>query len=76
MSLSHNVCNKKIGLRKKRQKVLTWQLTFMVRSMINHSSLPKSLLGETLKTATYILNRVPTKAVAKIHYELWIGKKA
>ena len=43
----------------------------MVRSMISHSNLPKSLWGEALKTATYILNKVPTKTP----YELWTGKK-
>ncbi|RDX70112.1 hypothetical protein CR513_50683, partial [Mucuna pruriens] len=47
----------------------------MVRSMISHSSLPESLWGEALKTAVHILNRVPTKAVNKIPYELWTGKK-
>ena len=47
----------------------------MVRSMINHSSLPESLWGEALKTAAYILNRVPSKVVAKTPYELWTGKK-
>ena len=46
----------------------------MVRSMINHSSLPKSLWGEALKIAVYILNRVPSKAVAKSPYKLWTGK--
>ena len=44
----------------------------MVRSMISHSTLPKSLWGEALKTTAYILNRVPTKAIAKTPYELWI----
>ena len=47
----------------------------MVRSMIAHSSLPESLWGEALKTAAYILNRVPSKAVAKTPYELWTGRK-
>ena len=47
----------------------------MVRSMIVHSTLPESLWGEALKTAAYILNRVPTKAVAKTPYELWTGRK-
>lgn len=47
----------------------------MVRSMISHSTLPDSLWGEALKTAAYILNRVPTKATAKTPYELWTGKK-
>src|SRR5436190_4236158 len=47
----------------------------MVRSMISHSSLPESLWGDALKTAVYILNRVPTKAVPKTPYEMWTGKK-
>ncbi|CAH9069617.1 unnamed protein product [Cuscuta europaea] len=47
----------------------------MLRSMISHSILPESLWGEALKTATYILNRVPTKATTKTPYELWTGKK-
>ena len=47
----------------------------MVRSMICHSTLPESLWGEALKTAAYILNRVPTKAASKTPYELWTGKK-
>jgi hypothetical protein len=42
----------------------------MVRSMISHTSLSLNLWGETLKTATYILNRVPTKAANKTPYEL------
>ena len=42
----------------------------MVRSMISHSNLPKSLWGEALKTTVYILNRVPTKATVKTPYEL------
>ena len=46
-----------------------------MRSMISHSTMPKSLWGEALKTTTYILNRVPTKAIVKILYELWTGKK-
>ena len=37
----------------------------MVRSMISHSTLPTSLWGKALKTAEYILNRVPTKAIDK-----------
>ena len=37
----------------------------MVRSMISHSTLPELLWGEAIKTAAYILNRVPTKARSK-----------
>ena len=47
----------------------------IVRSMISHSTLPKSPLGEDVKTAVYILNRVLSKAVAKTPYELWTSKK-
>ena len=47
----------------------------VVRSMIYHSNLPESLWGEALKAAAYILNRVPTKAVAETPYELWVGRK-
>ena len=35
----------------------------MVRSMMAHASLPISFWGDALLTATYILNRVPTKSV-------------
>ncbi|WJZ95165.1 hypothetical protein VitviT2T_013955 [Vitis vinifera] len=47
----------------------------MVRSMISHSTLPESLWGEAIKTAIYILNRVPSKVVDKTPYELWTSKK-
>ena len=47
----------------------------MVRSMMSYSSVPILLWGEALKTAMYILNRVPTKAVPKTPFELWIGRK-
>ena len=42
----------------------------MVRSMMSYSSVPISLWGEALKTAMYILNRVPSKAVPKTSFEL------
>ena len=47
----------------------------MVRSMMSYSSVPISLWGEALKTAMYILNRVPSKAVPKAPFELWTGRK-
>lgn len=34
-----------------------------------------SMWGEALKTAMYILNHVPTKAILKIPFELWTGRK-
>ena len=43
----------------------------MVRSMISYSTLPMSLWMEALKIAIHILNRVPSKSVPKIPYELW-----
>ena len=46
-------------------------LVDMVRSMLSNSNLPKSLWIDALKTAVYILNRVPTKAVPKMPFELW-----
>ena len=42
----------------------------MVRSMIAHTTLPESLCTEALKMTTYFLNRVPSKIVTKISYEL------
>ncbi|KAF7823448.1 Retrovirus-related Pol polyprotein from transposon TNT 1-94 [Senna tora] len=47
----------------------------MVMSMISNFSLPKSLWMHALKTAMYLLNRVPSKAVPKILFELWTGRK-
>lgn len=47
----------------------------MVRSMICNSNLPTYLWGDALKTANYILNRVPSKAVPKTPYELWTTRK-
>jgi hypothetical protein len=47
----------------------------MVRSMLSYSPLPINLWMEALKTAIHILNRVPSKSVPKIPYELWTGRK-
>ena len=47
----------------------------MVRSMMAESSLHTSLWGEALKTAIYLLNRVPTKETIKTPYQLWTGRK-
>jgi hypothetical protein len=47
----------------------------MTRSMISHISFSLNLWGEALKTTTYILNWVLTKAVNKTPYELWTGRK-
>ncbi|CAL9021612.1 unnamed protein product, partial [Prunus brigantina] len=47
----------------------------MVRSMMCCTNLPIFLWGEALKTANYILNRVPTKSVDKIPFEIWNKRK-
>ena len=47
----------------------------MVRSMMNNSFVPVSLWMYALRTATYLLNRIPSKAVPKTPYELWMGRK-
>lgn len=47
----------------------------MVRSMLSYSIVPISMWGEALKTAMYILNRVPSKAVPTTPFELWTGRK-
>ncbi|KAK9168418.1 hypothetical protein Syun_000558 [Stephania yunnanensis] len=47
----------------------------MVRSTRSNATLPIFLWSEALKTAVYILNRVPTKAVSKTPFELMKGWK-
>jgi hypothetical protein len=47
----------------------------MVRSMLSNSTLPLSLWMYAFKTAVYLLNRVPSKAVPKTLFELWTRKK-
>ncbi|GJU07423.1 retrotransposon protein, putative, ty1-copia subclass [Tanacetum coccineum] len=46
----------------------------MVRSMMNLTTLPKSLWGYALESAAHILNMVPTKKVDRMPYETWPGK--
>ena len=43
----------------------------MVRSMLSNSKLLRFLWTKALKTIVYILNRVPTKVVPKMPFELW-----
>ena len=47
----------------------------MVRCMMCTTGLPKFLWGEALKTANYICNRTPSKAIEKTSFELWCGRK-
>ena len=43
--------------------------------MMCRSNLPEYLGGEAIKTANYILNRVPKKSVPKTPFELWTSRK-
>ena len=47
----------------------------MVKSMMVQANLPISYQGDALLTATYILNRVPSKSVTTTLYELWTSQK-
>lgn len=47
----------------------------LIRSMMGRSNLPSFSWGEALRTALHILNRVPSKFVPKIPFEMWIGRK-
>jgi len=46
----------------------------MVRSILSNSTILVSLWMYALKTAMYLLNRVPSKAVPKTPFELWTNK--
>ena len=54
---------------------MNWILLDMVRSMIEFVSLSISFWNYTLETTYYILNRVPSKSVAKTPYEIWTGRR-
>jgi hypothetical protein len=62
---------RKNGVAKRRNHTLM----DMVRSMLSYNTLPIGLWMEALKTAIHILNRVPSKSVSKMSYELWTGHK-
>jgi hypothetical protein len=47
----------------------------MVRSMLSYSTLSIGLWMEMLKTVFHIFNRVPSKLMSKMTYELWTGLK-
>ena len=42
---------------------------------MSYSSVPESMWGEALRTAMYILNRVPSKSVSSTPFELWTSRK-
>ncbi|XP_022853910.1 uncharacterized protein LOC111375338 [Olea europaea var. sylvestris] len=58
------------GVAERRNKTLLE----MVRFMMAHANLPISYWGDALLTATYILNRVPSKSIPTTPYQLWIGR--
>ena len=47
----------------------------MIRSMMSPTDLPFTFWGYALEIAAFTLNRVPSKAVEKTPYEMWIGKR-
>ncbi|KAL0373355.1 UNVERIFIED_CONTAM: Copia protein [Sesamum radiatum] len=47
----------------------------MARSMMAQANLPISLWRDVILTASYILNRVPSKSIPTTPYELWHGRK-
>ena len=47
----------------------------MVRSMMSHTDLPLYFWGYAQETAVFTLNRVPSKSVEKMPYEIWTGKR-
>ena len=59
------------GVSKRRNRTLL----DMVRSMMSLTDLPLSFWGYALETATFTLNRAPSKSVEKTPYELWFGNK-
>jgi transposase InsO family protein len=58
------------GVSERRNRTLLG----MVRSMMSKSDLSISFWGFALETATFTLNRVPSKSVDKTPYEIWFGK--
>ena len=42
--------------------------------MMSQSDLSISFWGYALETTAFILNRVPSKAIEKTPYQIWIGK--
>ena len=47
----------------------------MTRSMLKMKKMPNTFWGEAVRTASYILNRCPTKKLDQIPEEIWLGSK-
>ena len=43
--------------------------------MMSQTNLPLYFWGYALETATFTLNRVPSKSMEKTPYEIWTGKR-
>ncbi|GJU77988.1 retrovirus-related pol polyprotein from transposon TNT 1-94, partial [Tanacetum coccineum] len=76
---SHGICAQYTMLDTPQQNGVVERqnrtLMEMVRSMISKYSLPKNLWIYALRTAVYLLNRVPSKSVPKTHFDLWTRRK-
>jgi transposase InsO family protein len=60
------------GESERRNKILF----DIVRSMMTHANLQISFWGDTLLTAAYIFNCVPSKSISSIPYKLWNNDKS
>ena len=58
------------GVAKRKNKTLQE----MISSMLSYWGLSDGFSGEAMLTACHILNRVPTNATNKSHYDLWYKK--
>lgn len=45
------------------------------RALLTEFKMKKEMWGEAVRTATYLLNRSPTKVLIKTPYEMWKGEK-
>lgn len=54
-----------------------WNRTLkdIIRSMQSRTNLFDYLWGEAIKTALYILNRVPSELLSKVPFDLWTSRK-
>ena len=59
------------GMSERRNRTLL----DMVQSMMGFAGLPICFWGYALESACYILNKVPSKSVAKTPYEIWMEGK-
>ena len=66
-------CRNRVGFVAGTGVAERWNCT--LKDMMSKTYLLESLQGEAIKTALYILNRVPIKSVLKIPFELWTGRK-